>query len=175
MERVMQPSRLRGHTLTEILVAVGILAILACLAFAPASDMLDRLRSDQLRLQLHGAMNLARSTALDRRQAVVACPSDDGRTCGDNWGRGWLLLPERWRGAEVPTLEPLAARVLDSHHSLSAFATDGRPQVVFRANGRSAGSNTRIIICQHGQVHAEVVVSNTGRVRSRRSTAQASC
>jgi len=171
----MQPSRLRGHTLTEILVAVAVLAILAGLAFAPASDMLDRLRSDQLRLQLHGAMNLARSTALDRRQAVVACPSDDGHTCGDDWGRGWLLLPERWRGAEVSAPEPLAARVLDSHYSLSAFATHGRPQIVFRANGRSAGSNTRIVICQRGQMRAEVVVSNTGRVRSLRSTGQAPC
>jgi type IV fimbrial biogenesis protein FimT len=175
MERAMQPSRLRGHTLTEVLIAVAILAILAGLAFAPASDMLDRLRSDQLRLQLHGAMNLARSTALDRRQAVVACPSDDGRTCGDDWGRGWLLLPERWRGAEVSAPEPLAARVLESHYSLSAFATHGRPQIVFRANGRSAGSNTRIVICQHGQMRAEVVVSNTGRVRSLRSTGQAPC
>ncbi|SES88310.1 GspH/FimT family pseudopilin [Stenotrophomonas indicatrix] len=171
----MQTSRLRGHTLTEIMVVVAILAVLAGLAFAPASAMLDRLRTDQLRLQLHGALNLARSTALDRRQAVVACPSDDGRTCGDNWGRGWLLLPERWRRAEAPALEPIAARVLDSHHSLSAFASHGRPQVVFRANGRSAGSNTRIVICQHGQMRAEVVVSNTGRVRSLRSTAQAPC
>lgn len=171
----MHLSRLRGHTLTEILVAVAILAVLASLAFAPASEMLDRLRTDQLRLQLHGAMNLARSAALERRQAIVACPSDDGRICGDNWGRGWLLLPERRRDTEVPALEPIAARVLDSHHSLSAFATHGRPQVVFRANGRSAGSNTRIVICQHGQVRAEVVVSNTGRVRSLRSTAQGSC
>ncbi|MBD3680921.1 GspH/FimT family pseudopilin [Stenotrophomonas sp. Br8] len=171
----MQMSRLRGHTLTEILVTVAVLAILASVAFAPASDLLDRLRSDQLRLQLHSAMNLARSTALDRRQGVVACPSDDGRTCGDNWGRGWLLLPERWRGAEASAPEPLAARVLDSHRSLSAFATHGRPQIVFRANGRSAGSNARIVICQHGQIRSEVVVSNTGRVRSLRSTEQAPC
>ena len=163
-----------GHTLAELLLAVAVLAILACLATLPLGGLLDQLRADQLRLQLHAALNQARSTALSQRRPVVVCPSNDGLQCGQDWSRGWLLRPEHPRPGEDPTA-PLASRQLESHASLQAISTQGRPRIVFRASGRSAGSNARIRICLRGQAQAEVVVSNTGRVRSLRSPLQAPC
>lgn len=163
-----------GHTLSELLLAIAVLAILASLATPPLGGLLDRLRADQLRMQLHTALNQARSTALSQRRSVVICPSDDGLHCTQDWGKGWMLRPEQPR-PDANDVAPLASRQLEGHASLQATSTDGRPRIVFRASGRSAGSNARIRICQRGQARAEVVVSNTGRVRSLRSASQDPC
>ncbi|AWH32715.1 hypothetical protein C1930_07450 [Stenotrophomonas sp. SAU14A_NAIMI4_8] len=164
-----------GHTLAELLLAIAVLAILACLAALPFAGLLDRLRADQLRMQLHTALNQARSTALTHRRSVLACPSSDGLQCGQDWSQGWLLRAEQPRPDEADPAPPLAARQLQSHSSLQAFSTHGRPHIVFRASGRSAGSNARIRVCQRGLTQAEVVVSNTGRVRSLRSASPEPC
>ncbi|MBK0012459.1 GspH/FimT family protein [Stenotrophomonas sp. S41] len=171
----MNACRAPGYSLIELMVAIAVLALLAGLVLAPHTRLFDALRADMLRMQLHAALNEARSTALSRRRAVIACPSEDGYQCGQDWSRGWLLRLEQPRPGDPDSAAVLTYRDLDSHPSLKAFSTHGRPQIVFRQTGRSAGSNARISICVRIEQRAEVIVSNTGRVRSLRNAQPAPC
>ncbi|HDS1038737.1 TPA: GspH/FimT family protein [Stenotrophomonas maltophilia] len=164
-----------GHALAELMVVLLVLAVLASIAHAPFSALLGRLRADQLRMQLHGALHVARSTALDQRRTMVICPTGDGQHCGQDWAQGWMLLAESAAGSGDFKGPPVLHRALDSHRSMSAVGSDGRPRITYRANGRSAGSNARIRVCQHDMRQAEIIVSNSGRVRSLRTPEDTPC
>nr|WP_313225172.1 GspH/FimT family protein [Stenotrophomonas pavanii] len=165
------PRPARGVHLTELLVVVVVLAVLVSLALPALGTALEQLQSDRLRMQLHSALNQARAAALSRRRTIGICPSPDGLTCGDDWSHGWLLYQPGHDGSTAPFLH----QALTPRRRLAARSTTGRPALEFRANGRSHGRNARILICQHGRAQAEVVVSNTGRVRSQRLDGDSGC
>ncbi|WP_447592859.1 GspH/FimT family pseudopilin [Stenotrophomonas rhizophila] len=157
-----------GIGLVQMLVALGISAILASLALPGIQALLDRTRADGVRLQLMSAFASARSTALSRRHAVTVCASQDGQQCGDDWSAGWLIYRDHDDLAQPA--DP--AEVLHYHAgtragAVRASATSGRPRLRYGPNGRSFGRNLTITLCVRGERHGEVVVNNSGRARSR--------
>lgn len=90
---IRRNERLRGFTLTEMLVAMAILGILLALAAPSFSDssLPSKLRATAN--SLLGAAQLARSEAIKRDAVVTLCVSADGLTCGaGNWSQGWIVL-----------------------------------------------------------------------------------
>ncbi len=59
---------------------------------------------------------------------------------------------------------------------LKLTSTAGRKQVRYLPDGRSAGSNLTISICnQKGELLSSVIVNNVGRARSSRPTTPTAC
>ncbi|WP_075676560.1 GspH/FimT family pseudopilin [Stenotrophomonas sp. TD3] len=165
------PRFARGVHLTELLVVIAVLAVLASLALPSLGGALEQLQSDRLRMQLHSALNQARATALSRRRTIGICASSDGLICGEDWSHGWMLYQPGQDSSTVPILH----QALTPRRRLAARNSTGRPTLEFRADGRSLGRNARILICQREHAQAEVVVSNTGRVRSQRLDGDSGC
>jgi len=172
-----QARRLHGATLVELAVVLAIVVTLATLALPPLAELTHQRRADAAVSDLRADLTLARTTAIMLGRSVTVCGRTSTNQCTSDldWSQGWLLRAEQPRPDEADPAPPLAARQLQSHSSLQAFSTHGRPHIVFRASGRSAGSNARIRVCQRGLTQAEVVVSNTGRVRSLRSASPEPC
>jgi type IV fimbrial biogenesis protein FimT len=83
----------RGVTLVELMVALGLLALLMMFAVPSFRDagLPSQLRS--VANDLVGASQLARSEAIKRDAVVTLCVSADGATCGTgNWQQGWIVL-----------------------------------------------------------------------------------
>lgn len=168
--------RLRGMTLLELSVALAIVALLCLLALPSFSATMSRMRADMLRMQLVSVFNSARSTAITRREPVAVCPSDDGRSCGNDWSRGWLIHRDQGTFAGTPVQEDvLQFRPGYDDPSVRAGTSQGRRRLRFQGDGRSGGSPLTVDICAGGRLHGQVVVNNVGRTRATRQREPLAC
>lgn len=83
-----------GFSLLELLVAMGMLAILAGIAAPSFSDYIQTNGIFSLRQNVNTAVMTARTEALNRNKTVTICSSDDAETCGGTWSDGWLVFQD---------------------------------------------------------------------------------
>ena len=93
----MHNSVQRGVTLTELLIGLSILAILAGIGAPSFSNSVKNSRQASAYNNLIGSMHLARSEAIKRNTNVTVCARlTSTRTaapaCGLNWANGWLVF-----------------------------------------------------------------------------------
>ncbi|MDH1193289.1 GspH/FimT family protein [Stenotrophomonas sp. GD03958] len=162
-----RPARLhRGLHLIEFLIAVMVLAVLLALAWGPWQRMLRHFQAETLRAELVTSLSMARSAAITERRRVTVCGSSDGMTCDQAWRQGWRVQVEPANSATGARRELRVHRARQRHVDLRA--SDNRPDVRFRPDGRNAGTNQSIVLCVDGQEHSRVIISVPGRVRSQR-------
>ncbi|WP_457674904.1 GspH/FimT family pseudopilin [Thiolapillus sp.] len=165
------PSRARGFTLVELLVAVAVMAILTSLAIPAFSHM-------KARNAMAGSVNLflaqlylARSTAIARETHITLCPSADGSSCDDdhqNWQSGYLIFENPNKNRQLDPGEAIIsheARTADGIRIQSS--SRHRNRITFRPQGRAWFSNTSIRFCddRFPELNRKIVVSNNGRIR----------
>lgn len=145
----------KGFTLIELMVALAILAILLGIAVPSFGSMIRDSRASTLASELQGALQLARSEAVKRRQNVVVCRRrPDASTCenGADWAGGWLVQQV---GGDV-------IKVWDSVQGLAVVGPNAG--VTFRSNGM-AGSASNFAVTPSGcsgKQRREITVSVTG-------------
>ena len=82
-----------GFTLTELLVALGIIAILVGLATPSYRQFSANSRTVATTNSLVGALAVARSEALRRATAVTVCASSNLTACNtSDWSTGWIVF-----------------------------------------------------------------------------------
>jgi type IV fimbrial biogenesis protein FimT len=92
--------RCRGFTLVELLVALGLSAMLLALAAPGLARHRGSAALATAANQTLAALQLARRAALARGHSVTACPSVDGSTCGFG-GAEWLLFANVAAGTDA--------------------------------------------------------------------------
>lgn len=95
----------RGFTIIELMITLAVVGVAITLA-APGFGRF--IRDQQVTTQTNDfltSLNLARSEALKRGDAVSVCASDDGATCSGNndWDNGWIVFTDE--GPNPGTLE----------------------------------------------------------------------
>jgi len=168
--------QMAGLTLLEMSVVVATVALVCALALPALGEVVDRWRADMLRMQMVSAFNIARNTAISRFKPVAVCASDNGRRCGGDWSRGWLI--HRDNGPEpVPIAEEDILRFQpgSSAGRVRAFASVGRSRLRFQRDGRSSGSTLTVDICAGNTLHSQVIVNNVGRTRAQRVPMKQPC
>lgn len=93
----LNPPRLGGFTLVEMMVAIAVLAILFSIVLPSFSDMTlgSKLRTQIMELQ--AGATLARSEAIKRNRPVTFCASVNGTACSgseEDWSDGWVILAQ---------------------------------------------------------------------------------
>lgn len=167
-----------GVSLIELLVATSVLSTLLALGWPSFAEALTRQRVRTAAHLLGGHFASARNTAISRHMAVTVCPSSNGRHCspGNDWSQGWLIYHEAATdGAATAGNTPLQYGRPAAGNRLRLLASAGRSQLRFLADGRSAGSNLSVAICDGKWLRAEVVVNNLGRIRSQRFDSSQAC
>ena len=169
----------RGMSLVEMLVCVCVLTILAGVATPALNGLIERLRTDAAANTLLNNLALTRLTAVSRRSTAALCPSADGASCtpGTDWSAGWVLFLDRDgnRRPDGPD-DIVRADIAPVTRHLRLVSSTGRRQVRYLSDGRSAGSNLTISICNaRGELLGSVVVNNAGRARSARPKKPTAC
>lgn len=169
--------RPRGVTLIELLLALGIFAILVVAATPALGGLMARNAAVAGDNAMVAVLQHARERAVRSGAHVVLCPSRDGAAClaDTHWEHGWLLAWDRDRdGAPDAGVTPIAiGGALPS--GTVVLGSAGRTRLVFRGDGSTAGSNVSLTICHRGAAPDSalgVVMANSGRIRQARPSAQ---
>jgi len=171
--------RTAGFTLIELAATMSVAAILAGIAAPSFAGFLERQRASAAITSLMTHMALARVSAITYRQSTVLCPSETGTSCsaGTDWSGGWLLFLDDDENHQRDADEEIVrADIEPTSRHLDVSSTAGRSQLRYMSDGRAAGTNLTISICNRQQeLLGRVIVNNMGRPRSERPTVPTAC
>jgi type IV fimbrial biogenesis protein FimT len=174
MRQSTNTRRQRGVTLIEQVMTLIILAVLASIAMPSLQKLLARNQLQVAQMDFIAAMRHARETAVMSGKRSVLCPTTDGASCsgGSRWDGGWLIGHDADRN-DQPDDKPL--QVGSGYgRKLTILSNAGRHIARFLPDGSAGGSNLTLLICQPGSNNTalSVIVSNAGRIRGARATAE---
>lgn len=167
--RRIQTEPPRGASLSELMITLGIVGLLAAIALPGFGAMLDRLRVITMAAQFQEAISRARAEALRRHVRVDLIPLRDA-----NWASGWQVLIDAdndhqagpgdtvlHRGPAPPPRLRIEARLRDPKAYL-AFDVSGRPRSAASSTLPQVGS----LLFVAGNEQRKIIISFLGRVRS---------
>jgi type IV fimbrial biogenesis protein FimT len=161
------PQHRAGFTLTELLVVLAVLSVLAAASMPAFSALTARARMNQSVNELVDSFHLGRQISRLTGTQIALCPSADGRSCGsgDDWRQGWLLFTNT-DGAEPPEPETTSIVRVVRRSPGDPAITSNRPYFILRNFG-SRSTNGSFRYC-HPQLPGmrRVVISYTGKPRS---------
>ena len=181
LQNAGRPARRRsagGFSLIEAVIVMAVATIGLAIGVPSYQGMTERARISSAMHLLSAHMASARNTAISYRIPTVVCPSNRSggcRTDGD-WSQGWLMFfdPDGNRQPDIPQ-DILRDENAPIHPSLRIVSSNGRAQLRYLADGRSAGSNLTVRLCRADKLMGRVIVNNTGRVRSERASGSTPC
>jgi type IV fimbrial biogenesis protein FimT len=151
--------RPRGFTLLELIVTLGVAAVLVTVGVPSFLSFVQNNRATTHTNDLVTALNLARSEAMQRGTPVTVCSSTNGTTCSGatDWSNGWVVL------APGPTL----LRTWPKRSGGTGVLTGNAAQVQFQPRGSVTAANTvfnvRVPDCT-GNQGRDVTIGIAGRI-----------
>lgn len=161
------PAHSAGFTLTELLIAMAIMAIITMSAVPMLTELRERLqaRQDIARLQL--VIRSGREQALLLKTRVTLCPSDNQQTCLNDWNKPLILFTDtnnsRQRDADERLLQQLPEA--DPDRVMRLF---NNSVISFDARGFAGLSTGSFSYCLKGQQRtgAAFIISRNGNIRA---------
>lgn len=148
-----------GFTLLEMLISLGLIAVLALLAMPYFHDFFSKETAQTEVAQLVRTVTLARQQALLANEKMTLCPYQVSFECGKNWSEGLLLLNE---AKEVITYLSFAQQA--TIH-LNTFPAGYEYHLSFFADGNTHAQNGSFYYCPKEIKYAKRIVFNqAGRV-----------
>lgn len=157
----------------EVMVVLGIIALLLALGLPAFREFVVRNRLDGTAQELLASLQFARSEAT-RRGAQVTLVRLSGTAGSKNWSNGWAMFVDEDRDGDLdeaerpPIREGMALTPPLTLYGSGSFATF----IAFDRDGRLAGDGGYFVLCEGkeltdaGRWRARaVVVNGAGRVR----------
>lgn len=171
--------RASGFTLVELMITLAITGILAGVSIPSMQAFIEHQRTSSAISTLNSHIALARISAVTHNQRTVLCPTTNGQTCagGTDWSLGWMVFADKNNNRKLDAEdEVLQTDLAPSNRHLRIVSSIGRQQLRYLPDGRSAGSNLTLSVCNaKGEVLGRVIVNNVGRPRSERPKQPTAC
>jgi type IV fimbrial biogenesis protein FimT len=162
--------RVKGMTLIELLLALGMLSLLLVFALPDLGDWVDSARARQFTRVLASQIAVARRTAITQRQRVSFCPSVDMLVCSRHWTQGSMVFTDRNGDLRV-NQDDVAIRLngqLPAGETLEWRAFQGLPYLQVQRDGflrHQSGNFTWCPASRDVRYARQLVINATGRVR----------
>ena len=167
----------RGFTIVELVIAIGLAALLAAAAVPAFHDWLG---ADQLAnhaRHLAESMTRARTEAIRRGHRVNLCKSPDREQCADlgSWDGGFVMYVDINHDGRIDAGEPVLG--IEARAPPGVTVAANRPlddYVSYTSIGHARMLNGALqmgtfTLCKRGQRALHVVLANSGRVRTERT------
>lgn len=172
--------QVRGFTLTEMIIAVGIMSILMMIAIPNFQDQVRRNAAGKVQEDMYADLIFARSEAIARARSITICPVADATAAtldcsGDvgDWNNGWIVITDTDRSSSltaasgsIPADEVLRV-FINANSDMVDIQPNGSAAIRYNGRGLLEAGNQSFLFCDSssGFKEALVVASGTGRVR----------
>ena len=164
-----------GFTLVEMGSCILILGLLLGLSLPGYARFVEEQRATSAANGIHAVLAFARSHAVVNRKRVVLCRDGGNAECAflGSWSAGAFAFEDDNLNSIRDGGEPIVLRLDPSEFSGShVVGPVGRRVIGFNPDGRSAGTNLSLRICDRGLATRRlVIVSASGRPRTTRDVA----
>jgi type IV fimbrial biogenesis protein FimT len=165
--------RQRGFTLIEMMIAIGLSAMLLSMAIPALGQFTTNAKQTSAINDFVSSIHIARSTAITSNFRSTVCASSNGTSCeAVSWDQGWIVFTDRDNDQAVDAGETIVASS-SGIDGLSILSAEFGAAMVYRPNGRVTtasvnGSSGQFTVCDHrGSDYAKVlIVDLSGRPRT---------
>lgn len=162
----------RGVTLMEVMVVLGIVAVLLVFGLPAFREFMVRSRLDAAAQDLITSLQFARSEAT-RRGAQVTLRLD-GTAGSRNWGSGWSMFVDADQDGVLDAGEEVIRRGMALTAPLTLFGSASFDTIIaFDRDGRLTSAGGHFVLCEGGVLTEDgqsrsraVLVNGAGRVRA---------
>jgi len=166
------PASSRGFTLIELMIAVGLTALLLSMAIPALDSFTTNARQTSAINDFVSSMHVARSTAVTTNFRVTVCASSGGSNCeAVSWDQGWIVFGDRDSDQSVDGDEVISAASAGID-GLSIQSSEFGQFLMYRPNGRVMnssvnGNSGQFTVCDdRGDQYAKVLIFDlSGRPR----------
>jgi len=174
-----------GFTLTELLLAVAVMAVLVSVGVPGFKTAMNDARQVTVYNKVSSSLRFARSEAIKRSKAVTICARATDTTCGSDWTNGMLVFQDSasdgsalvYDGTDkiirVDSLSTADSTIVFNALLASDASTPTATNVIrFNGRGRPNWLNGTIVFCdRRGVIEAKaLIVTGSGIVRRAYST-----
>ena len=170
-----------GFTLLELIVVLAVGSVLLSVTVPAMTGMLRTQRSISTVNALFTSLNLARSEAIKRNARAVMCKTADGVSCTTHggWEQGWMVFHDTNNNAARDPGEPVVQHQgpaapgmrLSGNTPVSNYVSYNALGTAKLASGAfQAGTFTLCPASASSTDVRQVVLSNTGRVRTQKGS-----
>lgn len=167
----MRNARPYGASLTELLTALAIAAVLAGVAAPGMSTLVARGQGDAAMAQMVAAIRYARHLAVTRGTTATLCPGTGAR-CGrrDSWHEGALIFLDGDNNGRVDAADEIVRRLppLPRGHRLRWRSFRNRKSLSLRPTGLTNWQNGNMLLCppdNDPKKARQLIINAQGRVR----------
>jgi type IV fimbrial biogenesis protein FimT len=162
----------RGFTLIELMVGIGLTALLLSMAVPALNLFVSNARQTGAVNDFVASMHLARSTAITTNSRVTVCASSSGSSCQPvDWDQGWIVFSDLDSDQALDANETVISTSA-AVDGLSIESSEFSRFVMYRPNGRVMnasvnGNSGQFTVCDdRGADRAKVlIVDLSGRPR----------
>jgi type IV fimbrial biogenesis protein FimT len=159
-----------GLSLIEILVVLGIVAVLSLGGLPEVSSWRERREIDAVMHGLMGAIDMARSHAVAENVVVTFCRSNDGLNCQGKWSEGSIVFTDLNADRAVNGADRLLFRLepMRPAGTLEFRSFQNRQFLQMNARGFTNYQNGNFTFCPAGKdprLARQIIISMTGRTR----------
>jgi len=163
-----------GFTLIELMVTIGVLAIMMSIAIPNYQNMVHGNRMAAQANQVITALNYARSEAVKRGATATVCSTSGGTACAGskNWATGWMVFADADGDGTVDAGESVL-RVWPALNTGNTLVAGTHLRITFKPTGFATGFNDTFRLCDtRGKTDARSIVINAmGRSYVEKGTA----